>query len=129
MLAQRMSRRFPAPVLPVPMAQLCEGCWVAGTLPIPHTSLMVVPLPPPSPPKSVEAKLRVQEGHRNGAITATQGQWGSNAALTFSGGLCCGKAELFSLPAASCCGIGCEAACVLLGTGWEWGAAPPSPVP
>lgn len=68
-------------MLPVPMAQLCEGCWVAGTLPIPHTSLMVVPLPPLSPPKSMEAKLWVQEGHRDGAITATQGQWGSNAAL------------------------------------------------
>lgn len=74
---------------------------------------MAVPLPPLcSKIRRKFAGLGVQEGHCDGAITATWDRCGTNAALTLPSGLCYGKAELFSLPAVSCCGIGCEGACV-----------------
>lgn len=106
-----MSRRLPpAPAVP-------------RTLVIPRTSPMAVLLPP------LCSKIRGELAN-GGAREALR--WNHHSYTGAVGNKRCpgssrcavfGKAELFSLPAAPCC-VG---ACVLLGTGWEWGAAPPSP--
>lgn len=79
---------LPAPALPAPMAQLCQGCWVPGTLAMPRTSLWQRRCHPRAP-KSLGNGLGVQERHCGGAATAARGERAAalSAALSSPGSL------------------------------------------